>query len=227
MTDLTRAGAILTALADPTRRAVLDRLRGGALPVALIAEPLPVTRPAVSQHLKVLLDAGLVTMEAQGTRHLYALAPGGAQPLTEWLGALAPEGLDDEIHALTVRLTPEEAWRLFLDDIAIWWPVAELSYSALRAGALPQAVIRVGDRLRETAFDGAQLDWAAIDTAQPPERLVLDWRLGLRTRLTVRFTPDPEGCRVVFDWGGADAGTVPELVLERYGAAARASLSNF
>ena len=75
----------LGALADPTRRAVMERLRPGPLPVGKVAEGLGVSRPAVSQHLKILRDAGLVEEEREGTRHLYRLAPRGLVPLREYL----------------------------------------------------------------------------------------------------------------------------------------------
>jgi DNA-binding transcriptional ArsR family regulator len=67
----------LTALGDPTRRAIFERLAGGPRPVGELAEGLPVSRPAVSQHLKVLKDAGLVTDRRAGTRRLYQLDPEG------------------------------------------------------------------------------------------------------------------------------------------------------
>ena len=70
-------GAALEALADPTRRAVLEQLREGPQAVGEIAAHLPVSRPAVSQHLKVLKGAGLVTDRAEGTRRLYAVSPDG------------------------------------------------------------------------------------------------------------------------------------------------------
>jgi DNA-binding transcriptional ArsR family regulator len=63
------------ALADPTRRKVFERLTRRALSVAEVAEGLPVTRPAVSQHLKVLLDAGLVHVRHEGTRNVYQVNP--------------------------------------------------------------------------------------------------------------------------------------------------------
>ena len=70
--------AVLDALGDPTRRRVLELVRDtGPAPVGAIAAELPVSRPAVSQHLRVLEGAGLVTSEKQGTRHLYAVQPDG------------------------------------------------------------------------------------------------------------------------------------------------------
>ena len=67
----------ITALGDPTRRAIFELLAEGPRPVGDIARQLPVTRPAVSQHLRVLSDAGLVTHRQAGTRHLYHLDPNG------------------------------------------------------------------------------------------------------------------------------------------------------
>jgi DNA-binding transcriptional ArsR family regulator len=63
----------MTALGDPTRQAIFERLKTGPCPVGVLASDLPVTRSAVSQHLKVLKEAGLVVDEAVGTRRLYAV----------------------------------------------------------------------------------------------------------------------------------------------------------
>ena len=67
----------MQALGDPTRRAIFERLAEGPLAVGELARELPVTRPAVSQHLRVLKDAGLVVDRAEGTRRLYQLNPAG------------------------------------------------------------------------------------------------------------------------------------------------------
>lgn len=75
----------LEALADPTRREVFERLRRGPLPVGVIAEGLPVSRPAVSQHLKVLKEAGLVTESQDGARRIYRIDPEGLGQLRKWL----------------------------------------------------------------------------------------------------------------------------------------------
>jgi DNA-binding transcriptional ArsR family regulator len=69
------------ALGDPTRRAIFERLADGPCPVGELAREFPVTRPAVSQHLKVLKDAGLVVDRAEGTRRIYALNPDGVGAL--------------------------------------------------------------------------------------------------------------------------------------------------
>jgi DNA-binding transcriptional ArsR family regulator len=73
------------ALADGTRRRVLELVAARPRSVAEIAAELPVSRPAVSQHLKVLLEAGLVTVTPAGTRRLYALEPAGLAPLRAYL----------------------------------------------------------------------------------------------------------------------------------------------
>ncbi|MDP9123282.1 MAG: metalloregulator ArsR/SmtB family transcription factor [Pseudomonadota bacterium] len=84
----------LAALADPTRRAVFERLRGGPVSVGEIATGMPVSRPAVSQHLKVLKDAGLVRDQAVGARRLYEVDPGGLAELRAWLDHFWDEALD-------------------------------------------------------------------------------------------------------------------------------------
>ena len=76
---------VLDALGDPTRRAVLEVLRSGAQPVGEIARHLPVSRPAVSQHLRVLKEAGLVRDRQDGTRRLYAIDAKGLEALRVYL----------------------------------------------------------------------------------------------------------------------------------------------
>ena len=79
----------LDVLGDPTRRAIVDRLRRGPSPVGLLAEGMPVSRPAVSQHLTVLKTAGLVSERREGTRRIYRLEPAGIEELRRWVEALA------------------------------------------------------------------------------------------------------------------------------------------
>src|SRR5271163_1080678 len=83
----------LNALADPTRRRVFEELRSGPKPVGEIARELPVSRPAVSQHLKVLKGAGLVREETQGTRHVYSIDPQGLGGIRKWLDQFWDEAL--------------------------------------------------------------------------------------------------------------------------------------
>ena len=82
---VTNAERVFAALHDPTRRAVLEKLRDGPRPVGEIARNLPVTRPAVSQHLKILKDAGLVADRSEGTRRIYSIDPKGLGAMRAWL----------------------------------------------------------------------------------------------------------------------------------------------
>lgn len=75
----------IVALADPTRRQVFERLRKGPLPVNEIAQGLPVSRPAVSQHLKILKDAALVSETREGTRRLYRIEARGLEAVRAYL----------------------------------------------------------------------------------------------------------------------------------------------
>ncbi len=92
-----RSGDGLLALGDPTRRAIFDSLAERPRAVGELADALPVSRPAVSQHLKVLKDAGLVTDNANGTRRIYRLNPEGVAAMrdqldTYWTRALEGYG---------------------------------------------------------------------------------------------------------------------------------------
>lgn len=77
--------AALEALADPMRRRIVEELRRRPSPVGAIAERLPVSRPAVSRHLRVLREAGLVAHDEHGTRNVYRLEPAGVEDLRAWL----------------------------------------------------------------------------------------------------------------------------------------------
>ena len=90
---MTYAERVLDALGDPTRRLVFKRLRSGARSVGEIAEGMDVSRPAVSQHLRVLKAAGLVVDRAEGTRRLYAVDTRGLEALRSWLDGFWDEAL--------------------------------------------------------------------------------------------------------------------------------------
>ena len=79
------ATAALATLSDPTRREIFERLAARPSAVGALAAQLPVSRPAVSQHLKVLKAAKLVRDQAEGTRRIYSLDPAGLGPLRQWL----------------------------------------------------------------------------------------------------------------------------------------------
>lgn len=87
-------GKALAVLADPTRRQVFERLRDGPRPVNLLAAGLPVSRPAVSQHLKALKAAGLVEERSEGVRRIYSLRREGLMELREWLDGFWGDALE-------------------------------------------------------------------------------------------------------------------------------------
>ena len=82
-----RATDPFAALGDPTRRAIFERVALGPAAVGTLAAGLPVSRPAVSQHLRVLKEAGLVTETPDGTRRIYRLDPRGVGAMRDWLDA--------------------------------------------------------------------------------------------------------------------------------------------
>jgi DNA-binding transcriptional ArsR family regulator len=88
-------GHAMTALGDPTRREIFDRLRSGPRAVGELARDLPVSRPAVSQHLRVLKEAGLVRERRVGTRHLYRIDPEGLGALRAYLDDVWTQALAD------------------------------------------------------------------------------------------------------------------------------------
>jgi DNA-binding transcriptional ArsR family regulator len=85
MTEAGAAGDPFEALGDPNRREILRLLSGGDKPVREIAAAMPISRPAVSRHLRLLKDAGLVTERAQGTRRIYHLHEQGIHAVQEYL----------------------------------------------------------------------------------------------------------------------------------------------
>ena len=95
MTNALADQRLFHALGDATRRAVFERVAAGPAAVGAIAKVLPVSRPAVSQHLKVLKEAGLVCEEAEGTRRIYRIDPRGLGALRDWLEAHWQAALTD------------------------------------------------------------------------------------------------------------------------------------
>ena len=83
----------LTALGDPNRRAIFDLLSNGSRSVGEIAKRLPITRSAVSQHLRVLSDVGLVNYEPHGTRNIYSLDPEAVAEIRNYLDAVWTKAL--------------------------------------------------------------------------------------------------------------------------------------
>ena len=218
----------IDALADPTRRRVFELLRSGPASVAALARELPVSRPAVSQHLRTLRDAGLVTFRREGTRHVYAVDRAGVAELRSWLDtfwddalerfreAAATEGEDDAmIEVIDETLAPiektvvvacsvERAFELFTRDIGRWWPV---STHSIHGDAVESLVWEpsVGGEVYEVSTAGDRRRWATVTAWEPPHRLVLSWEVDPRrlgTEVEVRFTELAAGTRVELEHRG-------------------------
>ncbi len=100
--------ATFSALGDPTRRALLVRLADGEATVTELAEPFEMTQPAISQHLKVLEDAGLVVRRVDGAKRPRSLAPAGIEAVDRWLAMLrrALETNYDRLDEVLAGMTP-------------------------------------------------------------------------------------------------------------------------
>ncbi|MBW4632917.1 MAG: metalloregulator ArsR/SmtB family transcription factor [Iphinoe sp. HA4291-MV1] len=85
MSRLAASTDVFAAIADPTRRAILDQLRAGEQPVKQLAEPFAMSLPAISQHLQVLCEVGLVQMRKAGRQRLYRLNPEPLKQVSDWI----------------------------------------------------------------------------------------------------------------------------------------------
>ena len=203
------------------RRRILDELRAGPLPVGELADRLPVSRPAISKHLRVLESAALVRHQAHGTRRVYELDTRGLAALREWLDAWWEEPLkryaahvEETLMPTTdttirkerdLSVAPERAFEVFTAGIADWWPVASHSVGGddtVNVTLEP----RVGGRITETTRRGETHLWGTVLAWEPPHRLVVDWHPGHApddaTEVEVRFEPRPDGCRLVLEHRG-------------------------
>lgn len=211
------------ALGDPTRRTIFELLCRGPQSVGQLAALVPVSRPAVSQHLKVLKAAGMVTDEAHGTRRIYRVASAGVEQLRTyvdelWDTALAgfASAVEEEARNMASEKTEvgiiepvkktmlvaapvEVAFEVFTERLSEWWPLAthsigdEDTVSAHIEG-------RVGGRVYEIQQDGGQADWGVVSVWEPPHRLEMEWKVNpaapAPTVIDVRFTDEGGSTRV-------------------------------
>lgn len=209
----------LHALGDPTRRAIVAALRGGPQSVGRLGQRLPVSRPAVSQHLKVLMQAGLVEAEPQGNKRFYRLSPGGIDALRQALDALWEDALgglsqvadqmkkgEDMIEPIVKNLilpiTAAQAFDLYTGQMLRWWPVATHSLSA-NSGNTPIDLTvepRVGGRVMETLFDGSTAPWGTITHWHPGRLFAMTWHVGRpedeASHIRVEFEDTATGCKL-------------------------------
>lgn len=200
----------LQALAVPTRREIYGILLSGRHSVGEIADRLPVSRPAVSQHLKVLADAGLVERTAEGNRHFYTARPEGLAALREWTDQIWDQAMSrfadfadreekrmkDRIEPVVKRITVPgdvaDVFELFTERLGEWWPMASHSVAGDEVVDV-QLDANVGGRMYEVTGDGEQHEWGLVLQWEQDRRVVLDWYPGLSlaetTRLELSFLP--------------------------------------
>ena len=181
----------LEALAVETRRTIYQMLLEEPRSVSEIAADLPISRPAVSQHLKVLLDAELARLTVVGNRHVYAADPRGMAALREWvdemwdmaIGSFATfarkerermdravtPGSEPVVKTVTVPGEPGWAFELFTNGIDGWWPKRTHSVAgdeAERVAVEPG----VGGRIYEVARDGVEQHLEVLGHGRPADR---------------------------------------------------------
>ena len=214
----------LALLADPTRRAIVSALRNGPRPVGGIADGLPISRPAVSQHLRYLSDAGLVQVEPRGTRRLYRLDPDALAALHNYLDGLWGEVLSQFaefvvtekeskmlppiVKTVHVPVGPQEAFELFTARLSDWWPVESHSLSAANKD-VPMSVEvepREGGQIIERCADGETRAWARVTAWQPGEKFAVAWHVGRdeaeATDVTIAFARVDGGTQVTLTHDG-------------------------
>ena len=180
----------MDALGDATRRQILERLRGGPRAVGELAAELPVSRPAVSQHLRVLKEAGLVTERRDGTRRLYRVDPKASPTCAHYLESFWEQALagfeaaaerrrEEDVtttrrpqavrKTLVVESAPERAFEVFTRGIGTWWPFDTHSIGGEQdhRGRLRE---HVGGRIFERHDDGGEGEWGRVLAWEPPPR---------------------------------------------------------
>jgi DNA-binding transcriptional ArsR family regulator/uncharacterized protein YndB with AHSA1/START domain len=230
----------LATLGEPTRRLIVERLAVGPLSVQELADRLPVGRPAVSMHLRVLKVAGLVVDRPLGTRRLYQLNPEALAALRDyldwyWTRALAvyKQAVEQSTEGGTTAVVPElrvtksvvvevprvQAFEFFIHQEG-WWPV-RTHHFAEPPGETVILEPFVGGRWFERGADGRECDWGTVLVWEPPRRIVVTWQMGTGwtyepdpargSEIEVRFLAEtPQRTRVEFE----------HRHLERYGAQA-------
>jgi DNA-binding transcriptional ArsR family regulator/uncharacterized protein YndB with AHSA1/START domain len=197
-----------TALGDPTRRAIFERLVERPLAVTEIADGLPVSRPAVSQHLKVLRSAGLVVDRQVGKQRIYQVDPDGLAALRDeldrfWNRTLATyktvvEKPAEEIlmstqaaattsvqTSIVVEAPLERAFQVFTGDFD---SIKPHEHNLLQV-PIAETVLepRAGGYIYDRGVDGSVCRWSRVLAYDPPHRLVFSWDIGP----TWQIEPDP------------------------------------
>lgn len=222
--------AQLGALSAQTRREIYRLLLEGPRSVGELADALPVSRPAVSQHLKVLVDARLATAETVGTRHMYSADAEGMSRLRDWVDGMwemalgnfarfARDEMENEMSDAATRIEPvrkdirvrgtaKEVFELFTSRMDEWWPTVTHSVSGEETATV---VVEsgVGGRIYEVTKAGEEHEWGRFTTWEEGERLEMTWHPGLSaeqsTHLAIRFEAEPGATRVILIHDGWEA----------------------
>lgn len=194
---MTYATSGWTALADPTRRAIFEQLIEHPSAVGELARELPVSRPAVSQHLKVLKDAGLVVDRRAGKQRIYQVDPEGLAALRAeldrfWTKTLAtyrtvveqvaegdpmsPQAADATVRTSVVVEAPIElAFKVFTEDFGSFKPAEHNMLGVEIAETVFEP--KVGGFLYDRGVDGSVCRWARVLAYEPPTRVLLSWNI--------------------------------------------------
>jgi DNA-binding transcriptional ArsR family regulator len=191
------------ALADPTRRTIFERLIEHPSAVSELACELPVSRPAVSQHLKVLKDAGLVVDKRAGKQRIYQVDPDGLAALRAeldrfWTKTLAtyktvveqPKGDPMNIRAadtsvrlsIVVEAPISRAFKVFTEDFGSFKPAEHNILGVEIAETVFEPKV-VGGFLYDRGVDGSVCRWARVLAYDPPNRVLLSWDISPQWRI--------------------------------------------
>ena len=197
-----------TALGDPTRRAIFERLVERPRAVGELADGLPVSRPAVSQHLKVLKSAGLVVDRQAGKHRIYQVDPDGLaalraeldrfwnstltaykaiveKPAKEILMSTQAEATTSVQASIVVEASIERAFQVFTSEFD---SIKPHEHNLLQV-EIAETVLEphVGGYIYDRGVDGSECRWARMLAYEPPHRLVFSWDIGP----TWQIEPDP------------------------------------
>lgn len=215
--------AQIEALAVETRRQIFTMLLERPRSVQELADELPVSRPAVSQHLRKLVEAGLATSTTSGARNVYAPDPDGLRHLRAWADRLwstamdsfaelaareenekgplmSPTSVEPVVKTRRIATSPEVAFDLFTRRINDWWPTVTHSVSNDEASEVSLDP-RVGGLILETTHDGEQHEWGRITEWEEGKRVAFSWYPGqksdLATLVEVSFRPAADGAEMI------------------------------
>jgi DNA-binding transcriptional ArsR family regulator len=222
----------MKALSVPVRRQLFELICERPRSVTELADVVPVSRPAVSQHLAVLVEAGLTRVNSVGTRNLYSASPDAASMLRTWLDEMwtaafgtfgdfvTPESdkekrtmqqslkIDPVAKILELAVTPDHAFDLFVNRMGQWWPLTTHSVSTDEAQDV-RIDGRVGGRIIEVTRDGVEHEWGVITAYDPGKRIQFTWHPGTpedaSTQVDVRFDAIDSATRVTLVHTGWEA----------------------